>query len=162
MIELIAKLLDVTPKDSLPSFPANIDDSDSAYETVIQWLISARLDDPNTTTNLQAHQDMGKLFPTRTFVDHLREIMHTSTERFLGISSNSGIFHVPLSDLESSSQEWKMAIEPHQASMSQVLTLSLRRSPKRRSLSTADTESTRYFSLHHVIQCVDFGTVANV
>ncbi|THV07242.1 hypothetical protein K435DRAFT_709945 [Dendrothele bispora CBS 962.96] len=142
MMELIARLLDVNVKKSLPSFPADIDDNESAYETVIKWLDNAHLDDHNAASDLQVHRDIGKIFPARTFVDHLQELVHINTERLLGLSSNSGIFHIPLSDLESSSQEWRMAIEPHQVSMSQVLTLSLRRSPKRRSLSTADTEST--------------------
>jgi hypothetical protein len=144
MMELIAKLLDADLKESLPSFPADIDDNMSAYDTAIEWLVNARLDGHNATADLQAHRDIGHPFPARTFIDHLRELIHLNTERFLGFSSSSLVFHVPISDLESSSQEWKITIEPHQVSMNHALTLSLRRSPKRRSISSVvDTESTR-------------------
>ncbi|KAF5340886.1 hypothetical protein D9758_012172 [Tetrapyrgos nigripes] len=142
MMELISRLLDADHKESLPSFPADVEDSMSGYDTAIEWLVSARLDSHNIAADLQAHRDIGHPFPAHSFIEYLRELIHLNTERFLGLSSNSLVFHVPISDLESASHEWKMSIEPHQVSMNQALTLSLRRSPKRRSLSSAvDTES---------------------
>ncbi|KAF9265005.1 hypothetical protein L218DRAFT_924765 [Marasmius fiardii PR-910] len=142
-VRLVAKLLDRSDDENLPVFMgSDVDDSPSAYEAAFAWLseVSVKEFKEDVAVDLQGHQALGKVFPSTVFLDHLRVLAQYHISNIMGNPSPNTPFYVLTSGVETSLQELQRMTKMHQATLSQVLNLTIRRSPKRRSLSNGESE----------------------
>ncbi|CAA7264544.1 unnamed protein product [Cyclocybe aegerita] len=139
----VHSLLDVGPfQDPLPTFDyTQLDDSESTYDDVNDWLssLSSRDDARMIAMDIQSHRNIGQEFPVRIFLDHLFEITQIRFER-LHPSAISSERPVLITKVNSTLEEFKEAMRPHQMRLLQAYNFIVRRSPKRRSYSVATSE----------------------
>ncbi|KAF5319652.1 hypothetical protein D9619_008595 [Psilocybe cf. subviscida] len=141
--QLVRTLLEVSgPQDEYPPFdPAHIDDSETCYDEVNDWLssLTSRDDARLVATDLHSHRNIGQEFPARIFMDHLFELTEIRFERLFPRIVD---IHRPIliTSINSAIQTLKDALRPHQLKLSQMYNFSVRRSPKRRAFSTTTSE----------------------
>ncbi|KAG7087326.1 hypothetical protein E1B28_013302 [Marasmius oreades] len=143
-VRLVSNLLDRPFEEHTPTFEGtNIDDSYSAYDAVFRWLSQVSVQEfrDDVIVDLRGHQTLGKVFPSTVFLDHLRVLAQYQIANVMGNPPPETPFYVLSSGVESSLHELQRIIQTYQSSLSQILNLTIRRSPKRRSLSNADSES---------------------
>lgn len=109
------------------------------------------------TVDLHSHREMGRSkcscplkspvvdalvdFPSQAFISHIYDLVQYLTEEDLGISPKT-LFYVPSNDIAPLVAQFERLTQSYQATLGQILSLSVRRSPKRRSASV-DSELTR-------------------
>ncbi|KAK1222339.1 actin cytoskeleton and mitosis protein [Marasmius sp. AFHP31] len=152
IVECVAGLVErpLSDEEQFPTFDAaDVDDSQSAYEAAFTWLSSVSGPASGLTedvvADLQGHQSLGKVFPSTVFLDHLRELAQYEISLVISpdssTSSSDTPFYVRSAALDDSLKGLEKVIRTHQATLSQVYNLTMRRrSPKRRSLSSMDPD----------------------
>ncbi|KAJ7749297.1 hypothetical protein DFH07DRAFT_829171 [Mycena maculata] len=121
-------------------------DSESTFEAVISWLADPQFSSlvaGVVATDLQSHREMGREFPTLAFVDHLRSLTLYQAEADL---QKGQTFFISTKDIPPSLDRHNATVEASRSALTQAQRMSMRRSPRRRSLSE-DTEltSSTYF-----------------
>ncbi|PBK64702.1 hypothetical protein ARMSODRAFT_961874 [Armillaria solidipes] len=135
-----AKLLRIDVEDKIPSFqPQNFVDSETAFDNALAWLAGINI---GTATgpiclDLQTQRDLGRGFPSLTFLDHIRSLVH----RLVDAKAPKTQMFILKADIEPATAQFRAAVERYQAQLTQAMTMSVRRSPKRRSVSTETSES---------------------
>ncbi|RDB21797.1 SAC3 family protein 1 [Hypsizygus marmoreus] len=130
-------------RDLLPEFHGgDVVDNNSAYEDIVAWLSTTGLGTSadNIAQNLQSYRDIGQEFPARALIEHLWELTQSQTEIQLQRDSRTK-FYIPIAEINASVESQEAAYQPFKTRLGQTLHLSIRRSPKRRSVSV-DTEGT--------------------
>ncbi|KAJ8080356.1 hypothetical protein PM082_017189 [Marasmius tenuissimus] len=152
IVECAAGLMEqpLSDEDRFPTFDtADVDDSQSVYEAAFTWLSSvsgfASGLTEDVVADLQGHQSLGKVFPSTVFLDHLRELAQYEISLVINPDSSTSPsetpFYVRSAALDDSLKGLEKVIRTHQATLSQVYNLTMRRrSPKRRSLSSMDPD----------------------
>ncbi|KAF9062122.1 SAC3/GANP/Nin1/mts3/eIF-3 p25 family-domain-containing protein [Rhodocollybia butyracea] len=138
----------------LPEYPAQeLDDVDLLYATTLQWLEGLKTQvDPSMAdsmlVDLQGHQTMGKVFPTKTFIEQLWDLVHYDSEvglistRSSSLSSAPESYFIPTIRISSAREALEDAIKPHQLALSRSLNKYTKYNKyKRRSYVDDDTES---------------------
>ncbi|KAJ3510677.1 hypothetical protein NLJ89_g4539 [Agrocybe chaxingu] len=139
----VHSLLELGPfQDPLPAFDyTQLDDSESAYDDVNDWLcsLSSRDDARMIAMDIQSHRNIGQEFPLRILLDHLFEIIQIRFERLYpsAIASEQPVL---TTKINSTLEAFEEAMKPHQMRLLQVYNFSVRRSPKRRSYSVTTSE----------------------
>ncbi|KAF7289939.1 Nuclear export factor [Mycena indigotica] len=140
---LVLDLIGATPeRQLLPNLRTDwggIRDSQSVFEYCLGWLVNPQLDRLATkiiATNLQSHRDMGREFPTSTFVDHLWALALHHAES-LSTPKEQHFFVFP-ADIPSALKQQTEVIDAQRTSLVQTQRMNLRRSPRRRSRSLSE------------------------
>lgn len=96
------------------------------------------------TSSSQQHTfpNLIKDFPSSIFIDHLLESLFKEIEAHI-LQPSGEQFVLPKDDVKNAVEQFYDAIKPHAAKLRQALSMSARRSPKRRSLSI-DSRATGY------------------
>ncbi|KAF9466728.1 SAC3/GANP/Nin1/mts3/eIF-3 p25 family-domain-containing protein [Collybia nuda] len=137
-------VLDLTEIGGPKPFPlfqgGEVQSSSSAYEYVSKWLSDAGLGEDATSIvfNLQSHKNIGQDFPAREFLQQLWNLTEIHVE-ILARQRARSTFYIPTAGITISLEAYLNAFQSHKDSLGQALNLSIRRSPKRRSVSE-DTE----------------------
>ncbi|PBK88024.1 hypothetical protein ARMGADRAFT_997515 [Armillaria gallica] len=135
-----AKLLRIDVEDKIPSFePQNFVDSETAFDNALSWLAGINIDIAAgpISLDLQTQCDLGRGFPSLTFLDHIRSLVHRLVDAY---APKTQVF-ILKADIEPATAQFRAAVERYQAQLTQAMTMSVRRSPKRRSVSTETSES---------------------
>ncbi|KIM44074.1 hypothetical protein M413DRAFT_9323 [Hebeloma cylindrosporum] len=144
---LIQSLMELpSMPNPLPDFDGRVlDDSDSTYDAVMDWL--SPLASGSTTNDmkllamdLQSHRNISQEFPCRTFLEKLFQVTELGFER-LHPQAAENPSPVLISNITSSLKEFKEAIQPHQMKLLVSYNASVRRSPKRRAYSVTTSDS---------------------
>ncbi|KAF5344851.1 hypothetical protein D9756_011184 [Leucocoprinus leucothites] len=138
MGSLVSAMLSKQKRDLLPSFDVDaVNSSNTAYETAFTWL--SRVNDQGDTekiaVDLQSHINIGQVFPARTFIQHLLELTVLRTEKHTNVASSQARQDIPVVDLKAAEELFEAAIQPFQTQLNVALNMSVRRSPRRRSMS---------------------------
>jgi len=140
---LVQSLLEVRgEQDPLPAFDyPQLEDSESTFDNVNEWLSHwiSRDDARMVAMDLQSHRNIGQDFPSRIFIEHLFEITQTRFQRLHSKVSKTQLI-VPTSNITSSVDSFKTAMQHQYMKLLQTLNFSVRRSPKRRLDSVAPSE----------------------
>ncbi|KAF7349173.1 Nuclear export factor [Mycena sanguinolenta] len=128
-------------------------DSEDTFEAAASWLANPQLDKLAAglvATDLQSHREIGREFPTSAFVDHLRglALYHAET----GVERTE-MFFVSTKDIKSALNKHDAEVQLRRSALSQAQRMSVRRSPRRRSLSLSEeTEltSSSYFKRRRI------------
>ncbi|KAK0465836.1 SAC3 domain-containing protein [Armillaria novae-zelandiae] len=137
-----AKLLRIDAEDKIPSFELqDFVDSEAAFDNALSWLAGINIDIATgpISLDLQTQRDLGRGFPSLTFLDHIRSLVH----RLVDAKSPKTQMFILKADIEPATAQFRAAVERYQAQLTQAMTMSVRRSPKRRSVSTEMSESSK-------------------
>ncbi|KAK0201245.1 SAC3 domain-containing protein [Desarmillaria ectypa] len=129
-----AKLLRIDVEDKIPSFePQNLADSETAFDNALSWLAGIDIDIATgpISLDLQTQRDLGRGFPSLTFLDHIRSLVH----RLVDAEAPKTQTFILKADIEPVTEQFRTAVERYQVQLTQAMAMSVRRSPKRRSVS---------------------------
>ncbi|KAL0947963.1 hypothetical protein HGRIS_010589 [Hohenbuehelia grisea] len=134
VIELANLGVDPIP---IPSFDGgDAQDQDTMFGAVLSWLSYDAFPDAaaNVISDLKSHQSMGRDFPASPFLEHLVELgRHRIVDRFATDLGKK--FYVLKSDVEAHLADVNALVDSLVLKLGEALKLSIRRSPKRRSMS---------------------------
>ncbi|GLB42874.1 putative SAC3/GANP family protein [Lyophyllum shimeji] len=138
-VRSVSGLLSGETYDIFPAFDSgDVVDNDSAYDRIMNWLSAVGGRVANIALNLQTHRDIGQDFPAREFFEQLWDFIQSQVEIRLKRDPRTK-FYTPVADITTALEAQEKAYEPHRAQLVKALHMSIRRSPKRRSVSV-DTD----------------------
>ncbi|KAG7441941.1 uncharacterized protein BT62DRAFT_936575 [Guyanagaster necrorhizus] len=135
-----AKLLRIDIEDKMPSFePQNFVDSETAFDNALSWLAGIDIDIASgpITLDLQTQRDLGRGFPSLTFLDHIRALAH----RLVDAKAAKTQVFIFKAEIEAATERFRSVVGGYQAQLTQAMAMSVRRSPKRRCVSIETSES---------------------
>jgi hypothetical protein len=88
-------------------------------------------------------------FPAREFLRQLWNLTQVHVEA-LAEQRAKATFHIPVAGINASLEAYPSAFQPHKESLGQALNLSIRRSPRRRSISE-ETELAKLVASSHAL-----------
>ncbi|KAK0449033.1 uncharacterized protein EV420DRAFT_1750746 [Desarmillaria tabescens] len=153
-----AKLLRIDVEDKIPSFePQNVIDSETAFDNALSWLAGIDIDIATgpITLDLQTQRDLGRgslyrlvMLGKRLITSHRVPFPHLSltisARWFIALwiqSPPKTQVFILKADIGPATEQFRAAVERYQAQLTQAMAMSVRRSPKRRSVSTETSES---------------------
>jgi len=138
----VRSVLGLISDETYSVFPAfdsgDVVDNNSAYDHIMAWLAAVGGSAESIALNLQTHRDIGQDFPAREFFEQLWDFTQYQVEIRLKQDPRTKLY-IPVSDIAATLEAQEKAYEPHKVRLGNALYMSVRRSPKRRSVSV-DTE----------------------